>query len=120
MEKLKNLYQKAGLATFALMSMLLSQPAISAGLPSVTIPGGGGDKGDMISNITALAKEGTKLIGLALGVVGFIAVANSAISTYSEVQQGKKTWAQFGAIVIVGSILIVTVIWLANSAMDIF
>ncbi|HDW5472192.1 TPA: TIGR03745 family integrating conjugative element membrane protein, partial [Salmonella enterica subsp. enterica serovar Typhi] len=49
----------------------------------------------------------------------FIVVANAAISTFSEIQDGKKSWTQFGAIVVVGVILLVAVIWLLTKSASI-
>ena len=41
------------------------------------------------------------------------------IAVFSEVQNGKKKWSDFGAVVAVGVILVVVVIWLLSKAADI-
>ncbi|MBK0646793.1 TIGR03745 family integrating conjugative element membrane protein, partial [Klebsiella pneumoniae] len=40
----------------------------------------------------------------------------SCVSTFAEVRDGKAAWGKFGAMVAVGVVLIVAVIWLANEA----
>lgn len=57
--------------------------------------------------------------GLIISAIGFIVVANSAISTFAGVQKGQKTWTEFGAIVVVGVILLVAVIWLLTKSASI-
>ncbi|MCE9975889.1 TIGR03745 family integrating conjugative element membrane protein, partial [Escherichia coli] len=63
--------------------------------------------------------DGVVLGGLIIAAIAFIVVANAAISTFHEVQDGKKGWSQFGAIVVVGVILLVAVIWLLTKSASI-
>ena len=43
----------------------------------------------------------------------------SALSTFSEVRDGKAGWGQFGAIVVVGVVLLVAIIWLLGKSASI-
>ena len=49
----------------------------------------------------------------------FVKVAEAAITTFSEVRDDKKGWGQFGAIVVVGVVLLVAVIWLLGKSASI-
>jgi len=50
--------------------------------------------------------------GLIVGAVAFIVVAMAAVQTFTEVRNEKAGWGKFGAIIVVGIILLVAVIWL--------
>lgn len=89
-----------------------------ADLPSVEAPSSGGG-GGLYNTIKGYLKDGIVLGGLVIAAIAFIVVANAAISCFAHVRAGKATWADFGAIVVVGVILLVAVIWLASEAMDI-
>ncbi|MBQ4797347.1 TIGR03745 family integrating conjugative element membrane protein, partial [Pectobacterium versatile] len=43
----------------------------------------------------------------------------AAISCFHHVRQGKATWTEFGAFIIVGVVLLVAVIWLLTKSADI-
>jgi integrating conjugative element membrane protein (TIGR03745 family) len=47
-----------------------------------------------------------------VAAVAFINVAVAAISTFTEVRNERATWTKFGAIIVVGIILLVAIIWL--------
>jgi len=57
--------------------------------------------------------------GLIAAAVAFINVALAAIQTFSEVRNEKATWSKFGAIIVVGVVLLVTVIWLVGKSASI-
>ncbi|MNH48277.1 hypothetical protein D3C79_1119980 [compost metagenome] len=59
------------------------------------------------------------LIGLVLAAVAFIVVANAGIATFHEVREGKAAWGKFGAIIVVGIVLVVAVIWLVGKSAEI-
>jgi len=63
--------------------------------------------------------DGGILIGLVIAVLGFLAVAWHAIAVFSEVQHGKKKWSDFGAVLIIGIVLIILAIWLLTKAAEI-
>ncbi len=59
------------------------------------------------------------LSGLVVAAVAFINVAIAALHTFTEVRNEKATWTKFGAIVVVGVVLLVAVIWLLGKSADI-
>ncbi|HAW0919563.1 TPA: TIGR03745 family integrating conjugative element membrane protein [Escherichia coli] len=93
------------------------QPAL-ADLPQMEPPSSGGGSG-LFGQIKGYSQDGVVLGGLIISAIAFIVVANAAISTFSEIQDGKKTWTQFGAIVVVGVLLLVAVIWLLTKSASI-
>lgn len=107
----------ARLVFAASLTFAASQP-VQAGLPSVEPPSSGGG-GGLLATIKGHFMDGIVLIGLVAAAVSFLVVANAAIHTFAEVRNGKATWAQFGAIVLVGVVLLVTVIWLVGQSAEI-
>jgi integrating conjugative element membrane protein (TIGR03745 family) len=59
------------------------------------------------------------LAGLVIATIGFIVVSYNAIQVFAEVQAGKKKWADFGLVVIVGVLMLIAVIWLLTKASEI-
>ena len=49
----------------------------------------------------------------------FVKVAEAAVTTFSEVRDGKTGWGQFAAIIVVGVVLLVAVIWLLGKSANI-
>lgn len=111
--------QRLWQAVFSLCLLLWmsTQPAL-ADLPTMEPPSSGGGSG-LFGQIKGYSQDGVVLGGLIISAIGFIVVANAAISTFAEVQDGKKGWTQFGAIVVVGVILLVAVIWLLTKSASI-
>lgn len=111
--------QRLWQAVFSLCLLLWmsTQPAL-ADLPTMEPPSSGGGSG-LFGQIKGYSQDGVVLGGLIISAIGFIVVANAAISTFAEIQDGKKTWTQFGAIVVVGVILLVAVIWLLTKSASI-
>ncbi len=101
----------------ALLAWLTCQPAL-ADLPTVEPPQSGGGSG-LMGQIKGYLQDGIVLVGLVLAAVAFVKVAEAGLSTYAEVRDKKATWGQFGAIVVVGVVLLVTVIWLVGKSADI-
>ena len=50
-------------------------------------------------------------------IASYVAIA--ALHTFTEVRNEKATWTKFGAIVVVGVVLLVAVIWLLGKSADI-
>ncbi|TNT81109.1 TIGR03745 family integrating conjugative element membrane protein [Escherichia coli] len=103
--------------SLCLLLWMSMQPAL-ADLPTMEPPSSGGGSG-LFGQIKGYSQDGVVLGGLIIAAIGFIVVANAAISTFAEVQDGKKGWSQFGAIVVVGVILLVAVIWLLTKSASI-
>ncbi|GAB1021798.1 hypothetical protein KU15F68_27320 [Escherichia coli] len=59
------------------------------------------------------------LFGLVVAAAAFVKVAEAAVTTFSEVRDGKTGWGQFGAIIVVGVVLLVAVIWLLGKSANI-
>ncbi|WP_246236093.1 TIGR03745 family integrating conjugative element membrane protein [Acerihabitans arboris] len=90
-----------------------------ADLPAIEQPSSGGG-GGVINTFKGYIKDGFALGGLLLAAAGFIVVALAALSSFHDVREGKAKWAHFVTFVLVGAILLVVIIWLANKALDIF
>jgi integrating conjugative element membrane protein (TIGR03745 family) len=86
-----------------------------AALPTVEGPKTSTDS-TFYGQISGYLNDGVVLGGLILAAAALLVVANAIIATFSEVQQGKSTWAKFGMLVVVGIVLVVAVIWLATKA----
>ncbi|HBD1844108.1 TPA: TIGR03745 family integrating conjugative element membrane protein [Salmonella enterica] len=98
----------------ALLFWLTCRSAL-ADLPSIEAPTSGGGSGIM-GQIKGYSQDGIVLGGLIVCAVGFIVVAVAAVQTFADVRNGKSTWSTFGAIIVVGIILIVAIIWLLSKS----
>ncbi len=99
-------------------SLLLALTAVTpahAALPTVEGPKSSTDS-SFYGQISGYLNDGIVLGGLILAAAALLVVANAIIATFSEVQQGRSTWAKFGMLVVVGIVLVVAVIWLATKA----
>lgn len=78
----------------------------------------GGFKGvdtvGFLDDAKATAGKGFNFAGLVVAALGFLGVAYYAIAVFSEVQKGKKTWTDFGAVALVGVIMLVVVFWMLD------
>ncbi|EQC2932915.1 TIGR03745 family integrating conjugative element membrane protein [Salmonella bongori] len=100
--------------------LLLLLPAFNAlaDLPEMEDPSRGQGDGIM-ETLQNYGYDMVILLTLAICAVGFLAVANNCIATYSEIQNGRKQWKDLGAMAGVGAILLVITIRLLNQASDI-
>ncbi|CAI1910451.1 integrating conjugative element membrane protein, PFL_4702 family [Serratia entomophila] len=117
---LQSLFSSAHRATQRLRqsAALLALTAVTsaqAALPTVEGPKSSTDS-TFYGQISGYLNDGIVLGGLIMAAVALLVVANAIIATFSEVQQGKATWAKFGILVVVGIVLVVAVIWLATKA----
>ncbi|WP_404317427.1 TIGR03745 family integrating conjugative element membrane protein [Klebsiella oxytoca] len=110
------------LARHALLSLwtlaLLSAPALAA-LPTAQNSSSGSSSGNYIDKFKGYVADGAVLVGLIVCVYGFIVVANAIITEFNAIREKQTTWGKFGALCVVGVVLIVVVIWLLNVAADI-
>ncbi|UYZ83082.1 TIGR03745 family integrating conjugative element membrane protein [Entomomonas sp. E2T0] len=97
----------------ALIMCALAYGNAHAKLPAVQNPN---DSGGLLDQIFEWIKAGSNIIGIGICVIAFIAVAWYGVAVYSDVQKGKKTWAELGMCILVGAVLIVIAIWLLNQA----
>lgn len=103
---------------YAFVLLLTCSFAARADLPKMEDPSRGKGSGIM-ATLKNYGYDIVILMSLGVCAVGFLAVANSCISTYSEIQNGKKQWKDLGAMAGVGAILLVIVIWLLTQAGEI-
>nr|WP_159465203.1 TIGR03745 family integrating conjugative element membrane protein [Scandinavium goeteborgense] len=99
------------------LAWLVTQPAL-AGLPNVEPPSSGGG-GGLMATLKGHIQDGLIVLGLVAAAVAFLVVANAAITTFHEVREGKSNWGKFGAIIVVGVVLLVAVIWLVGKSAEI-
>lgn len=93
--------------------------AFAGGLPKLEAPSKG-DDGGIVGIIKNYGYDVITLVGLGLCSWAFIEVASAAIETFSQVKNKKSSWGNFGAMVIIGVVLIVVIIWLVTQAVEIF
>ncbi|MDG6897874.1 hypothetical protein A6A19_07785 [Actinobacillus delphinicola] len=106
------LFQRIFLAFTGLV--LSTMPALAA-LPAIEAPENNRGKG-LMGQIKGYAADGIIFGGLIIAAVAFLVIAMASLSTFKEVQTGKKQWGDFGILVAVGIILLVVIIWLATEA----
>lgn len=100
----------------SLMAFVLTlSTSVYADLPKMEDPSRGKGSGIM-QTLKNYGYDIVILLSLGVCAVGFLVVANSCISTYSEIQTGKKQWKDLGAMAGVGAILLVIIIWLLTQA----
>lgn len=66
-----------------------------ADLPQMEPPSSGGGSG-LFGQIKGYSRDGVVLGGLIISAIAFIVVANAAISTFSEIRDGKKSGRSLG------------------------
>lgn len=105
------------ISTRVLLGWLICKPAF-ADLPKVDAPSTG-STGGLMTQAKGYLLDGIVLGGLVVAAVAFMSVATAAVHTFTEVREGKSSWTKFGAIVVVGAVLIVVVIWLVGKSASI-
>lgn len=109
-------FQRLAYRTCALMLWAwLNCGSARADLPKIDPPVSGGGAG-LTGQIKGYVQDGIVLGGLIVAAIAFINVAIAAVHTFAEVRSEKATWTKFGAIVVVGVILLVAVIWLVGKS----
>ncbi len=106
------------LVVFTLVTVPFSMEAYAA-LPDPKNPSKKPGKGDYIGLLKGYFFDIFLVLGLVMGAVAFYVVAKNAITVYSEIGEGKKTWGALGAHAIAGVLLLVFVIFLLTDASDI-
>ncbi len=101
-----------------MFSVLAFSVSVRADLPTMEDPSRGKGSGIM-DTLKNYGYDIVILLSLGICAVGFLVVANSCITTYSEIQAGKKQWKDLGAMAGVGAILLVIIIWLLTQAGDV-
>ncbi|KGA36275.1 membrane protein [Pectobacterium brasiliense] len=105
------------LISFLFCMAILCNPTFAA-LPPVEAPQSSGGSG-LMGQIKGYLQDGIVLAGLLVAAIMFINVAIAAGHTFVEVRNGRAEWPKFGAIVVVGAILLVLTIWLLGKSANI-
>lgn len=103
---------------FAAVALATLPQAAFADLPSIQQPTNGTGSGSLYDTIQGYAADGAVLLGLLLVTGGFLVVGGSALGKFNEARK-RGEWGEFITVIVVGVILVVALIWLANKASDI-
>jgi integrating conjugative element membrane protein (TIGR03745 family) len=104
--------------SLAFLTLATLPQAALADLPAIEPPTSGGGGDGLYDNIQGYAADAIILGGLLISAVGFLVVAGSAMGKFREATK-RGEWGDFAIVVVVGVILLVLLIWLANKASEI-
>lgn len=117
--KQRAIAMKESVVALGVLASTFVGEAVAQGLPTTAAPTRGADDGNFIQLLQNYAFDIFIFLGLAVATVTFFVVAKNCIGTYSEVQDGKATWGQFGMQGGIGVMLLVFVVFLLTEAADI-
>lgn len=88
-----------------------SQPVYAVGLPQMEDPSRGRGSG-ILQTLQNYGYDIIMLVALIVIACMFVGICYHAYMVYADIQNGKKTWGQFGLTVAVGAMLLVIGVWL--------
>lgn len=100
------------------LALLLPSGLSFAALPAMEAPSRG-NGGGLVETIQNYAYDGGILIGLLIALLAFLGVAWHSLTVYADVQNQRRTWKDLGAVVSVGALLVVLIIWFLTKAAEI-
>lgn len=89
--------------------------AAFAALPTVAAPTSGSGGSGLMGTLQGYLAMAGILVGLTLATASFLVVGGGALGKFNEARQ-RGEWGDFAVTLIIGVILIVAVVWLANKA----
>lgn len=98
--------------------LALGPTLVWAALPQMEAPSRGQGSG-LVETIQNYAYDGGILLGLLIALLAFLGVAWHSLTVYADVQNQRKTWKDLGAVVGIGALLVVIIIWFLTKAADV-
>lgn len=98
--------------------LVLGPTVVWAALPQMEAPSRGQGSG-LVETIQNYAYDGGILLGLLIALLAFLGVAWHSLTVYADVQNQRKTWKDLGAVVGIGALLVVIIIWFLTKAADV-
>lgn len=98
--------------------LVLGPTLVWAALPQMEAPSRGQGSG-LVETIQNYAYDGGILLGLLIALLAFLGVAWHSLTVYADVQNQRKTWKDLGAVVGIGALLVVIIIWFLTKAADV-
>lgn len=99
----------------ALVALAFLPHAALAALPTVAPPSAGGGGSGLLGTLQGYAAMAGLLLGLLIATAAFLVVGGGALGKFNEARK-KNEWGDFAVVLVVGVLLIVAILWLANKA----
>ena len=97
------------------------QASLDGNLPPMHLPtDGGGTDGDWLSLVRGYIADGAIVLGLALGVLGLLWIAYTALAKFNACRAGQAEWSELGVLGIAGAVVLLLVMFLLAQAAEVF